>query len=160
MPRKPTKSQSRAFPDGAPSREQVLAFISGEASPTGAKPPSRITKREIARAFRVKGDAKGELKSLIRELESEGAVRRGRKILSQQGRLPPMLVADIVERGADGGFVATPAEEENAAIRIRIAKAKARDRAPTARLGARVLLRAAFDESSGAYTGRIVKILD
>ena len=160
MPRKSTKSQSRASPGGPPSREQVLAFISGEASPTGAKPPARITKREIARAFRVKGDAKGELKSLVRDLESEGAVRRGRKILSRQGRLPPMLVADIVERGADGGFVATPAEEENAAIRIRIAKAKPRDRAPTARIGARVLLRTAFDESSGAYSGRVVKILD
>src|ERR1700761_5558075 len=104
MPRKSPKPAPR----DTPTREQVLSYLSGEASPTGAKPSTRVTKREIARAFRVQGEAQGELKSLIRDLESEGAVRRGRKVLSRQGRLPPMLVADIVERGADGAFIAAP----------------------------------------------------
>src|ERR1700712_3902719 len=85
-----------------PPREQVLAYLSGEASPTGVKSSPRVTKRELARAFRVKGADRGEFKTLLRGLEAEGAVKRGRKTLSRQGRLPPMLVADIVERGADG----------------------------------------------------------
>jgi ribonuclease R len=142
-----------------PTREQVLAFLSGEASPTGVKPSPRVTKREIARAFRVQGEAKGELKSLLKDLESDGAVKRGRKTLSRQGRLPGMLVADIIERGADGVFVAAPAEGEDARILIRPPRVK-RDGAPLPKLGARALMRVAFDEHSGTYAGRIVKILD
>jgi len=152
MPRKPVKA--------IPSREQVLAYIGGQASPTGVKPGPRVTKREIARAFRVKGPDKGELKTLLRDLEADGAVKRGRKALSPQGRLPAMVVADIGERRADGVFIATPAEGETAArILIRPPRVK-RDRAPTATLGARALLRVSYDDASGAYTGRVVKILD
>ena len=152
MPRKPIKS--------IPSKEQVLAYISGEASPTGVKPSPRVNKREIARAFRVKGPDKGELKTLLRDLEADGAVKRGRKVLSRQGRLPAMVVADIVERAADGAFVARPAEDDaNARILIRPPRIK-RDRAPTPTLGARALLRIAYDEASGTYAGRVVKILD
>ena len=152
MPRKPAKP--------LPSREEVLAYISGEASPTGVKPSPRVTKREIARAFRVKGADKGELKTLLRDLEADGAVKRGRKVLSRQGRLPAMVVADIIERAPDGAFVATPAEDDaTARIVIRPPRVK-RDRAPTPTIGARALLRVAYDEESGAYTGRVVKILD
>jgi ribonuclease R len=137
----------------------VLAFLSGEASPTGVRPSSRVSKREIARAFRVSADDRGQLKTMLRELQSEGAVQRGRKVLSRQGRLPAMLVADIVERGPDGAFVAAPAEGESARILIRPSRVK-RDRAPAPSLGARALLRVAFDETSGTYNGRVVKILD
>ena len=70
-----------------------------------------------------------------------------------------MLVADIVERGPEGVFVAAPAEGETARILIRPSKNK-RERGPAPSLGARVLVRVAFDENSGAYSGRIVKILD
>ena len=153
MPRKiPNKS-------APPSRAQVLAYPEGDSSPTGVKPSPRVTKRELARAFRVKGEAKGELKTLIRDLETEGAVKRGRKVLSRQGRLPAMLVGDIVERRPDGAFVATPAEGAPARILIRPSRVK-RDRAPAPSLGARALMRVAYDETSGSYSGRIVKILD
>ena len=154
MPRKPSPQ-----PTKPPTREQVLAFLEGVPSPIGVKPSPRVTKREIARAFRVKGEDRGELKALIRGLETDGAVKRGRKTLSRQGRLPAMLVADIIERGADGLFVAAPAEGEDARILIRPPRVK-RDHAPPPKLGARALMRVAFDEASGAYTGRIVKILD
>ena len=153
MPRKPGKSVS-------PSRADVLGFLSGEAAPNGKKPPVRVSKRDLARAFRVKGEAKGELKTLIRDLEAEGAVKRGRKALSRQGVLPAMLVADIVERTPEGAFVAAPAEDNvKARIVIRPSRVK-RDRAPSPTMGARVLLRVALDEASGIYTGRIVKVLD
>jgi ribonuclease R len=153
MPRKPTKS-------APPSRTEVLAFLSGEAAPNGKRPPARVTKRDLARAFRVKGEAKAGLKTVIRDLEQDGEVKRGRKTLSRQGRLPAMLVADITERTADGAFVAAPAEDDVAArILIRAARVQ-RERAPTPKLGARVLLRVSLDEASGVYTGRIVKVLD
>jgi ribonuclease R len=153
-------SRKPSSPPDLPSREQVLAFLAGEPAPNGVKPGARVTKREIARAFRVKGPDKGELKAILRDLETQGAVKRGRKALSRQGRLPAMLVADIVERGADGAFVAAPADEgAEARIVIRPPRVK-RDRAPTPTLGARVLLRVSFDEAANVYSGRVVKILD
>ena len=160
--REPRQDMSRKIPDKSapPSRAQVLAFIEGGASPTGVKPSPRVTKRELARAFRVKGEARGELKTLIRGLETEGAVQRGRKVLSRQGRLPAMLVGDIVERRPDGAFVANPAEGgAETRIVIRPSRVK-RDRAPAPTLGSRALMRVAYDEASGSYNGRIVKILD
>ncbi len=91
-----------------PSRDELLAFISGEAAPSGEKPTGRVTKREIARAFGVKGEARNELKLLIKDLEADGAVTRGRKTLVRQGRLPAMVVAEIVARDRDGELVARP----------------------------------------------------
>ena len=78
-----------------PSREELIAFIGGAPAPNGEKPPARVTKRDIARAFGVKGEAKAELKLLIKDLQNEGAIARGRKTLHAQGRLPAIVVADV-----------------------------------------------------------------
>jgi ribonuclease R len=162
------QSQRTAAPTGVlPSRDELLAFISGEATPSGGKAPPRVTKREIARAFGVKGEDRSALKLLIKDLEADGAVTRGRKTLSRQGRLPAMVVADIVERDRDGELIARPADwgetGEPPPILVRRAKIK-REGAFAPGLGARVLLRVEFDPAAGAkepaYGGRVVKILD
>ena len=69
-----------AAPTGAlPSRDELLAFLSGQAAPNGAKPAPRVTKRGVARAFGVKGEDKGALKALLKDLEAEGARRKRRQ---------------------------------------------------------------------------------
>ncbi len=150
-----------------PTREQVIAFIGGAAAPNGEKPPQRVTKRDIARAFGVKGEAKTELKLLIKDLENEGSIARGRKALQVQGRLPSIVVADIAARDRDGELIAKPAEwnEETPPPRILVRRPRGkRDSAPAPALGARVLMRVEFDpDASGAepaYSGRVIKILD
>jgi len=75
-----------------------MAFIGGAPAPNGERAPARVTKRDVARAFGVKGEAKAELKLILKDLQAEGAVARGRKALTVQGRLPSLVVADIVER--------------------------------------------------------------
>ena len=157
------RSSARALP----SREELIAFIGGEAAPNGEKPPARVTKRDIARAFGVKGEAKAELKVLIKDLQAEGTVARGRKALSVQGRLPSLVVADIARRDRDGELVAKPAEwsEDGPAPLILVRRSRARrDNAPAPGLGARVLIRVEFDPDAAgkepAYSGRVVKILD
>ncbi len=150
-----------------PSRDELIAFISGDAAPNGGKPPARITKREIARAFGVKGEDKTALKLLLKDLETDGAVVRGRKVLSRQGRLPAMVVAEIAERDRDGELLARPIDwsEGGDAPRILVRRPKLRrDNAPAPGLGARVLMRVEFDPAAGpkepAYSGRVVKLLD
>jgi ribonuclease R len=162
---KTTHAQS---PTGAlPSREEVLAYIGGEAAPGGAKPPARITKREIARAFGVASNDKTDLKLLIKDLEADGAIKRGRKTLRRQGRLPALVLADITERDHDGELIAKPVEwdEDGEAPRILVRRARGKREGGLAPgLGARVLLRVEFDADASprdpAYSGRVVKILD
>ncbi|HYA74892.1 MAG TPA: ribonuclease R [Roseiarcus sp.] len=164
--KRPARAKSQR-PPALPSRDELVAFISGEASPSGEKPPARVTKREIARAFGVKGEGKTALKLLIKDLEADGAITRGRKVLSRQGRLPAMVVAEIVERDRDGELIARPADwsESGQAPRILVRRAKIRREGALAPgLGARVLMRVEFDAEAGpktpAYGGRVVKILD
>ena len=87
-----------------------MAFIGGAPAPNGERAPARVTKRDVARAFGVKGEAKAELKIILKDLQAEGAVARGRKALTVQGRLPSLVVADIAERDRDGELIAKPAE--------------------------------------------------
>ncbi len=150
-----------------PSREQVLAYVGGEAAPDGGKPPARITKREIARAFGVPGADKADLKLLLKDLQADGAIKRGRKTLHRQGRLPALTLADIVARDPGGELIAKPVEwtEDGDAPRILVRRARdKREGGLAPGLGARVLLRVEFDAEASlkdpAYSGRVVKILD
>jgi hypothetical protein len=85
-----------------PDRETLLRFI--------AENPDRATKRDIAKAFSLKGDARIDLKALLKELESEGLIERRRKQLARPGSLPPVALLDITTRDSDGGLIARPAE--------------------------------------------------
>ena len=150
-----------------PSREELIAFIGGAPAPNGEKPPARVTKRDIARAFGVTGEAKADLKLLLKDLQNEGAIARGRKTLQAQGRLPAIVVADVAERDRDGELVAKPVEwdEDGPPPRILVRRSRAkRDAAPAPGLGARVLMRVEFNpDAEGkepAYSGRVVKILE
>jgi ribonuclease R len=162
------KTMPARIPAGAlPSRDEVLAYIGGQATPDGRKPPPRITKRQIARAFNVQSDDKAQLKLLIKDLEADGAVKRGRKTLHRQGRLPALVLADIVERDRDGELIAKPVEwtEDGPAPRILIHRSRGKREGGLAPgLGARVLARVEFDPDAApneaAYGGRVVKILD
>ncbi len=97
-------------PPPAPTREAILRFI--------AENPGRATKRDIARAFDVKGEGRVALKSLLRQLEGEGLVERRAKRLSQPGALPPVLPCEVVSQDEEGDVYAEPVqwdEEERGA---------------------------------------------
>ena len=65
-----------------PSREVLLQFITDN--------PDRASKREIAKAFGLKGDTRVELKQALRDLENDGLVNKTRKSLARPGSLPPV----------------------------------------------------------------------
>ena len=165
------KTPADAAPRALPSREDILAFIAREraaAAEAGLPTPAKIGKREIARAFDVKGQAERMLlKRMLRELEAEGAVERRGKGLHRPGMLPPVVLADVTGRDADGDLVATPAEwDEDHGPTPRIAlfvPRKQRPGAPTPGVGDRALVRVELNRDGGgrepAYTGRVVKLL-
>ncbi|MCY1668350.1 ribonuclease R [Rhizobium sp. SL86] len=143
-----------------PPREVLLAFI--------ADNPDRATKREIAKAFGLKGDTRVELKDLLRDLEDEGLLQKSRKALTRPGALPPMTVLDITTRDKDGDLIGRPAEwmeDQGVAPAVLIRQSsdnRSKSKAPAAGLGDRVLAKIFpnKDRSGPAYTARVVKVID
>ncbi|HEX4769034.1 MAG TPA: ribonuclease R [Lichenihabitans sp.] len=164
---KANHSAERSTPKATalPSREEILAFIATERHATGH---GKVAKRDIAKAFNIKGAAKIELKRMLRELEDDGALERRGKAIRPAGVLPDMVVADIVGRDRDGECVARPSDwdaaEHGEAPRILVHQRKdKRSSLPAPGVGDRVLLRVetarSGEDGQAAYTGRVVKAL-
>ena len=83
-----------------PTREEIIEFIGMSPTPVG--------KREIARAFNIKGAAKIELKKVLKDLNIGGDVVKGRKRFDKPDRLPPVDVLEITGIDDDGEVLAKP----------------------------------------------------
>ncbi|WP_373456261.1 ribonuclease R [Rhizobium sp. L1K21] len=141
-----------------PPREVILRFI--------AEHPEKASKRELYKAFGLKGGARIELKDLLRDLEDDGLVEKRRKTLVRPGALPPVTVLDITTRDSDGGLLARPAEwlEDGVApaVTVRQSPSNGRKKTPAAGIGDRVLARIfpSKDKDGPAYSARIIKVID
>ena len=89
---------------GFPEKSAVLEFIQ--------ESPSKVGKREIARAFGITGaDDRMKLKKLIKELDGEGAIERGHgRHFHNAGELPPVTVIEITSIDEDGELLARPVD--------------------------------------------------
>ncbi|WBU64370.1 ribonuclease R [Paracoccus aerodenitrificans] len=85
-----------------PSKQQILEWV--------AEHPDAASKRDIAKAFSVKGSDKLELKRMLKELSEEGRLERRRKSYRDAERLPPVTVLQLLEPDADGDLFARPLE--------------------------------------------------
>jgi len=118
-----------------PSRQEILDFLQTANRETG--------KREIARAFGIKGGDRIALKELLRDMADDGLITGSRRKLTRPGVLPSVTVIEIVARDSDGEFVGRPGtwdEEHGPAPRIVMAESK-RGTGPVAGIGDRVLAR-------------------
>ncbi|MFO1188824.1 MAG: ribonuclease R, partial [Alphaproteobacteria bacterium] len=144
---------SRTPPKSAPlpSKEALLAHIRESPTPLG--------KREIARAFGVKGSDRLALKAMLRELAAEGAIDRGRgRKVGAAGALPDVMVLELIGTDTDGEMLARPIHwRETEPLPTIIMDP---DRRGVAALGQgdRVLARLSR-LPEGGYLGRIVKSL-
>ena len=138
-----------------PSREELVAFIRERSGKVGT--------REIARAFGAKNADRAALNRMLRELADAGQIDRLRKRLHNPGTLPPVVLADVTGRDADGEFLARPTEWDEAAHGtppvIRIVTPRRPRPGEVAGVGDRVLLR--IERSSEEETtARVIKLLD
>jgi ribonuclease R len=138
-----------------PSKQEILDFLETTSVKAG--------KREIARAFGVKGGDRVALKELLRSMADDGLIAGSRRKLIKPGALPSVTVIEIVGRDQDGEFVARPAswdEEHGAPPRILMVESK-RDAGPTAGIGDRVLARVAplGTDADFPYQARTIKKL-
>jgi ribonuclease R len=92
-------SKPSAVP-GLPSRDQILRFIEESDQPAG--------KREIARAFGLKGNEKIQLKALLKDMADEGLIDGGPgRAFHKMGGVPKVTVLRVIDVD-DGQVIATP----------------------------------------------------
>ncbi len=87
---------------GLPSREEIVKYIAAN--------PDKAGKRDISKAFNLKGAAKIDLKAMLKEMAEDGLIEKRGKRLQRAGELPSVSVLDIVARDRDGGMLARPAD--------------------------------------------------
>lgn len=82
--------------------------------------PTKIGKREIARAFNLKGQDRVKLNSVLREMADAGLFERGKKRRGQARiHLPPVLTVKVSsELTEEGHVLLTPTEQANPNVPI------------------------------------------
>ncbi|MDT6941936.1 ribonuclease R [Brucella pseudogrignonensis] len=143
-----------------PTREEVLKFIEEN--------PDRAGKRELAKAFNIKGDARVYLKDLLRELSDEGLVQKRDRRLSRPGSLPPIASLNITGRDKEGGLVASPVDWDEAeygeppVVVIRRTRLNKTSDGPVVGVGDRVLAKIfrSKEHDVPEYSARVIKVLE
>jgi ribonuclease R len=134
-----------------PDRRQLVDYVK--------QSPETPTRRDIARAFGIRGADRAWLKETLRELEDEGLIIRhkGRRI-GAVDRLPPAAVLEVIAIDDDGDVLCKPVAEDEAvaAAEVTIRLVQARGRAPG--VGDRVLARLKQVED-GVYEARPIRFL-
>ena len=130
MPRRPTAP-------GLPTRQQVLDFILTSDTSAG--------KREIARAFGLKGQEKIALKKLLRDMADEGLIDGSKTAFHRMGGVPKVTVLRVVGI-EEGEALAVPdswePDDATPPPRLRIVeRQKGPNRVAALRPGDRVLAR-------------------
>ena len=95
-----------------PSKAEILDWISAH--------PTQTAKRDIAKAFGIKGAARIDLKRLLKELEAEGHLEKRKKTYRDPDRLPPVSVLQIDGPDADGDLFAKPMEWHGEGVEPRV----------------------------------------
>ena len=85
-----------------PTKDQIRQWIIDN--------PTLLAKRDIARAFGIKGDARIDLKRLLKELEEEGTVTRVSRRYIEADALPPVAVLEVLPPDSNGDLFAVPLE--------------------------------------------------
>ena len=134
-----------------PTKQQVLDFVREQ--------PGSVGKREIARAFGIRGSDRTRLNDILRELRSDGELDRGRgRRYGEAGTLPKVGVIQITGLDRDGDPVARPASWDGDGDPPLIYPALSRGEAAPA-VGDRILARLS-PSGDGTYVARTIKKLD
>ena len=96
----------------SPTKAEILNWISNN--------PTKSSKRDIVRAFGIKGADRIDLKRLLKVLESEGHLEKRRKTYRGPGKLPPVAVLEVLEADSDGELFARPMDWQGEAVEPRI----------------------------------------
>jgi ribonuclease R len=106
--------RGRSSSPSLPSEQQILEFIQSSGGTAG--------KREISRAFGLKGADRIPLKQMLKDMADRGVLAKRRRRVVDAGTLPSVAVLEVVKIDADGEIVGEPVEwdEETGGKRPRV----------------------------------------
>lgn len=95
-----------------PTKAEILDWIAAN--------PTLTAKRDIAKAFGIKGAARIDLKRLLKELAEEGHVEKRKKTYQDPDRLPPVSVLLVSGSDDNGDLFARPMEWHGTGVEPRV----------------------------------------
>jgi ribonuclease R len=132
-----------------PSKDAILQWI--------ADNPTLTTKRDIARAFDIKGAARIDLKRILRELETEGHLAKRSRSFRAPDVLPPVSVLQMLPPDRNGDLFARPMEWSGEGAEPLILFIP-READPGLAAGDRILARlTAVEDQDHAYEARLIR---
>lgn len=143
-----------------PTEDQILDFVRSADGKTG--------KREIARAFNIKGAQRIPLKKRLKEMAAKGLLQSRSRSLRDPAALPPVTVLVITGQDSDGELIGEPVDWDVEAAnalppKILVTSRVARGRSTEKRLpgeGDRVLARISkTNDPDYPYDAKIIKRL-
>ncbi|NOX40515.1 MAG: ribonuclease R [Alphaproteobacteria bacterium] len=144
-----TKPKTSQKTPPLPSKSELLSWIKDN--------PSKNSKRDIARAFAIKGAAKIDLKHMLKQLADEGQLEKRKRNFRDPNSLPPVAVLRVLGPDKDGDLFAEPIDwrGENDAPSILVV-AKKGD--PALGKSDQILARlAAVSDQDYAYEARLIR---
>ena len=135
-----------------PSQADILEWIRAH--------PEKSSKRDIAKAFGIKGAARIDLKQMLKELEAEGHLMQRRRRFNDPNCLPPVSVLQMLGPDSQGDMFAVPLEWEGTGHLPKILM-RSRQGDPALGQGDRLLARLTPvpDEDSHQYTGQLIRAI-
>jgi len=147
------KRPQKNSPPALPTREQILEFLQTSDHIVG--------KREIAKAFGLKGQEKITLKRLLKDMAEEGLIDGKRTAYHRMGGVPKVTVLRVMEV-EDGEPIAMPdnwqPDDGTTPPRLRIIESKkGKSRHAALKVGDRVLART--EEAGNGWRAHVMKKL-
>ena len=132
-----------------PSKSEILSWISEN--------PTKTAKRDIAKAFGIKGAARIDLKRVLKELQQDGKLAKRRNSYRDAEELPPVSVLEITNPDSDGDLFARPLEWKGQGPEpVILMMLRASD--PTLGPGDRILGRLTVDKTENhSHTARMIR---
>ncbi|MGE4313946.1 MAG: ribonuclease R, partial [Pseudobdellovibrionaceae bacterium] len=138
-----------------PTKAELLDFIKAMREP--------VSKRDLATAFRIRGDDRRPFKALLSQLESEGLIARqpSQRYAVPEG-LPAVTMIEVTGMDVDGDLFAKPlewdADLQGPPPRIEIVPDKKGH--PAMKEGDRALARLRRTDDANIYEAAIIKRAD
>jgi len=132
-----------------PTKTEILDWIAAN--------PTLTAKRDIAKAFGIKGAARIDLKRLLKELEADGHLEKRKNTYQDPDRLPPVSVLQVIGPDDDGDLFARPMEWQGTGVEPKIlVMPRASD--PALGAGDRILARLTLvKEEDHNYEARLIR---
>ncbi len=134
-----------------PSADDILQFVTNS--------PGVVGKREIARAFDMKGNDKIALKQLLKDMSKKGTLLNKRKRLINKNGLPPVGVVEVKGEDKDGDLFGQFISDEGQDQAAKILVVSGEGKAP--KIGDRVVakLEALRDHHEYKHVAKVMRVL-